>query len=243
MTIDFSPDGVTKRRFFFGHQSVGENILEGVASLKESHPDLSELRVVEAGRGEQVDGPAIYHAKIGRNRDVRSKLQHFEELMIEQGIGKRVDAALMKLCYVDISQDSDPDAIFAEYAGCIQRIKTQLPKVTIVHCTIPLTVNGPGFRRKVRNWIRGDLPNIHRSQYNRRLRREFAGEPLFDIAQIEATRPNGSLVAHRFQGSEYHTAWPGFTEGAGHLNTTGRLRLAEELLRSLAPAPGGKGKP
>ena len=163
--------------------------------------------------------------------------------MIKGGIGKRVDAALMKLCYVDVSQNSDPDAIFAEYAGSIQRIKSRLPSLTIVHCTIPLTVDGPGIRRKVRNWLRGDFPNIHRSRYNQRLRQEFAGELVFDIARIESTRPNNLLVAHRYRGKDYQTAWPGYTEGAGHLNATGSVRVALELLRVLAQVSPGEGNP
>lgn len=234
MNLDFDAAGVIGKRCFFGHQSVGANILEGVAHLKTLNPEISSLQIKEALSADQIEGPGIYHTKVGTNRDVPSKLSHFEELLIARGIGERVDVALLKLCYVDISEESDAESIFQRYASSVERIRAHLPQLVIVHSTIPLTVNGPGVRRKLRNWLRGDQPNINRFAYNQLLRSRFRNETVFDVALAECTHPNGSLVRYAYHSYEYETAFAAYISGAGHLNSAGARHVARAFLKTLA---------
>src|SRR5438105_8712607 len=59
-------NALANRRVFFGHQSVGANIVAGITDILSSHPEIP-IRVVES---KDLPGSVIagfYHAKIGRN--------------------------------------------------------------------------------------------------------------------------------------------------------------------------------
>jgi hypothetical protein len=84
---------------FFGHQSVGRNILDGISSIYADKgvapPTITEVRV----GSDEADG--FVHAAIGKNGDPIGKLAAFDSLL-RAGQAERTDVALMKLCYVDI---------------------------------------------------------------------------------------------------------------------------------------------
>ena len=54
------------RRVFFGHQSVGANLIEGIEDVLRSCPDLP-LRIVESNDPSAMAEPGLYHARIGEN--------------------------------------------------------------------------------------------------------------------------------------------------------------------------------
>src|SRR5687768_9629279 len=57
-------DVLARARIYFGHQSVGNNVLDGLAAL--ATKEGVELRILEAPAD---DGrPGIIHARIGQNR-------------------------------------------------------------------------------------------------------------------------------------------------------------------------------
>ena len=56
----------------------------------------------QAGHGRRFIG----HAFIGENEKPLLKIQDFDAKM-RSGIGQQVDVAMMKLCYVDITSDTD----------------------------------------------------------------------------------------------------------------------------------------
>lgn len=217
-------------RTFFGHQSVGQNILEAVKRL-------SPNEILDAQATTDFTRPAIYHAKIGSNRNIPSKFLAFEKLLIDNDIGSKVDIAVMKLCYVDITESTPVEEVFAQYCASVQRIQLRFPKLSLVHCTIPLTVPGRTLRKKLRNWLKGDGANIQRGEYNRRVLEKFDGSPIFDIARIESTRPDGSRLALSFRNQQYFAADPQYVDGSGHLNSVGAERVAREFLRILSFVP------
>src|SRR5688572_14278197 len=107
-------------RIYFGHQSVGANILDGIGALsQQSNSRLRSLRVVTMDDRLQLNDPAIYHSRIGTNRDIPSKLAAFENTLVEHGVGERVDVALMKLCYVDITATTDVNKVLDGYSAAI----------------------------------------------------------------------------------------------------------------------------
>src|SRR5215212_2127264 len=64
------------RRIFFGHQSVGADLLNGlVRVVRESGVPL---RISEWSTPDALDSPGLVHTLIGRNEDPDSKIRHFE---------------------------------------------------------------------------------------------------------------------------------------------------------------------
>jgi len=78
-------DALSGRRVFFGHQSVGANVLSGVRTVLADTPGV-RLELVEASDPGALDRPVLAHAFIGRNGDPMGKIDHFRSLL-ENGIG------------------------------------------------------------------------------------------------------------------------------------------------------------
>ena len=225
-------------RIFFGHQSVGGNVLEGVQEVLARRTDIP-LKVIEIRSAGEIGAPGLYHAAVGENGKPATKLAAFRTI-----VGESVDEgiALLKYCYVDIEADTDPAVLFAEYQQTVETLKAQRPDVKVVHVTLPL-VTDIGTLRYVAARARG-LPtgrerNLIRHQYNELLRKAYAGrEPIFDLARLESTNAAGEKVTVRFQGEAIPVLASEWTYDGGHLNEAGRRRMAEAFLVTLANAHG-----
>ena len=227
------------RRIYFAHQSVGGNILEGIERLRVAHATPG-FRVVEARDPSTVDGPALVHFLAGRNADPASKNADFLA-MLDARPAPDSGVALLKYCYLDMRADGDPATVFSEYKATVAAARARHPDLTIVHVTMPLTtVEGSGkalLKRLTGRMTSRDLAR-KRQQYNVLLRREYGGrEPIFDIAALESTRPDGARVAFRQGGETIYTLAPDYTDDGGHLNATGQQLVAGRLLAFLATLP------
>lgn len=224
-----------ERRIWFGHQSVGANIMEGVAevSAREGGPGL---RVVE---GDPGDGAGVFaHSPVGKNEFPGLKTDDFAA-RIEAGLGGHVDIAFHKYCYVDILDTTDVERVFGHYRDTMARLKSQYPNVTFVHVTAPLVRVQAGPRATFKKLL-GQPPgryasNFQRERFNQLLRAEYGGrEPLFDLAAVESTRPDGSRESIALGGRSGYALVPAYTDDGSHLNAAGRQRAAEALLALLA---------
>lgn len=221
------------KRVLFGHQSVGGNVLAGISEMAGS----GELPAVIEFEGGAPSEPGIHHFKVGRNGYPEDKLDAFAEML--NGLTVLPDAALMKFCYVDVNADTDPDRLFEAYRTRMAELKERHPDLRLVHVTLPLTADrGTLFhwRTALRgNDARSDRRlNSIRHRYNELLRAEYAGrEPVFDLARIESTRPDGSIAAVRYDGSTVPVLASEYTNDGGHLNAEGRRRAAAALLATL----------
>src|SRR5206468_6900440 len=115
------------------------------------------------------------------------------------GTGSRYDVALVKFCYVDINADTDAAALFDRYRVALNDLRAKNPRTVFVHATLPLTTVQTGPKAWVKQLLDrapyGTVENVRREQYNRLLRATYAGrEPMFDLARIESTAPDGKLV-------------------------------------------------
>jgi hypothetical protein len=232
------------RRIFFGHQSVGSNIMEGVAALAREDPSLG-IRVVDLAGAPAVAGGFFGHGKVGQNGQPAGKTDDFAS-KVDRDLAGRVDVALHKYCYIDIDDRSDASALFAHYRDTMAGLRRQHPEVTFVHVTAPLTHVQAGPKVLVKRLIGrapgGYLDNLRREQFNELMRREFAGrEPLFDLAAIEATRPDGSEERFAWKGQTGRALHPAYGSDGRHLNDEGRRRVAEELIVMLATLPEAAG--
>lgn len=229
---------ITQRRIFFGHQSVGGNLLDGVKQL--SAMASVPIRVFETPTANGVEANGLGHAFVARNGDPFQKLKSFEQAMGQQPTG--LDIALVKFCYVDITADTDVKALFARYRATIDGLKTKNPGTTFVHMTVPLTTVQGGFKGSLKKLIGrspyGAIENIRREEYNKLLRQAYRGrEPLFDLARVESTAPDGTAVTSEWKGSVAPAMAPAYTDDGGHLNAAGRLRTAREFVAILASIP------
>ncbi len=215
---------------FFGHQSVGLNIVEGIRDLEEAAggkvPQVRELASV----GARAEGPGLYHFRVGANGDPAGKIGDFGARSFDG-----VDIALMKLCYVDIDAATDVQGIMRQYSNEIRRLQSEYPATVFVHVTVPIVSDETGpkafAKRLLGRQRRGFGDNLQRERYNEMMRAEFGGtEPLFDLARLEATDRQGRVNERFLNGERYLSMNPAYTSDGGHLNDLGRRHVARALM-------------
>ena len=226
-----------QKRIYFGHQSVGDNIIEGMRELMVENSRI-RLNIVAINDDDQLQTGAFGHASIGQNGKPLEKMQDFAANLYE-GIGQKVDLAGMKLCYLDINSGSDPTVLFDHYKSMVAEVRNKFPNLTIIHFTAPLVKRQSGIKALIKKIIGKPLTgiddNIKRNEYNDLLRNEYEGSnALFDIARIESTYPDGRRSSFDKKGKTYYSLIPQYTYDDGHLNDSGRKTVAANLLIFLA---------
>jgi hypothetical protein len=223
-------------KVFFGHQSVGADIVRGIGELMAEEPRL-RLNMVSSAEPELIAGPAFVEAPIGQNRDPLSKSKAFATVL-DKGMGAQGGIALYKFCYIDIDATTDVDKLFSEYQSGIESIKERYPKIRIVHVTVPLTIVEVDVKTRIKYLLGRTTSreiNAQRNKFNSLLRRQYEGkDPIFDLEKIESTRPNGSRSVVMRGGQPVFTLARELTVDGGHLNHAGRRMAAKELLVVLA---------
>ena len=227
------------KRIFFGHQSVGGNIIEGVEDLLASSG--KQLNLIEAGVDADTAAPLpsnfLLHMPIGKNSEPKTKCDDFRR-MIDQELAGKVDVALLKFCYVDIDDNSDVDALFAYYRSVLDGLKARHPDITFIHVTAALRHSEGGFGVWIRETLgkpnRSKLANIKRNQFNDMLRETYAEDPIFDLAASESTYPDGRRETFEYDGKTSYGMIGAYTYDGGHLNEAGRQYVAAAFIQSIA---------
>jgi hypothetical protein len=195
---------------YFGHQSVGQNLMDGVDDLLAAVPAADRMArggISEAGTGVWAD------AGVDSNGHPLQKLDDFQSQMAS--LCGKVDIAFMKFCWADAGYigANGAQALFDAYKAKMDAIHAACPSATLVHVTMPITT--------------GDNTSIE--AYNALLRNHY-GTMLFDLATEESTKPDGS----RAMSGGVPVLFADYASDSGHLNTTGRDRIAAELIAFLA---------
>ena len=222
---------------FFGHQSVGYNILDGIKDIYDGS-DGVRINISETYSIEEAAKPVFAHGRIGKNGDPIGKIDAFTEY-VEGGIGDEAQITFMKFCYVDFGPDTDYEALFQHYRNTMTRLREQFPKTTFIHLTVPLVTRETGIKATAKKLLgrslSGTEDNLVRMRYNDELKKEYQGkEPVFDIAGIESTFPNGERNVFSLDGEKYYALIPEYTTDGGHLNEKGRRVVAARLVQLLA---------
>ena len=237
---DAQIEKLSRQTIFFGHQSVGADIVQGVRELMAEDPRL-QLKLVHSSDPELVMGPALIDASIGENRKPESKNHAFAAIMAK-GIGQRGGIAVFKYCYIDIDASTDVPKMFAAYRQTIDDVKRAYPHLTIVHITVPLTVIEHDWKTQLRVLLGRitdrDL-NAKRNQYNKLLKERYSEtDPLFDLATVESTRADGSRTVVSAGKEKVYYLAPELTYDGGHLNAIGRRLAAQQFLITIAKVTG-----
>jgi hypothetical protein len=227
-----------RTRVFFGHQSVGMNVLDALPGLYSEH-GLSAPPIQQGSVRKGSDGGFVTHAYIGENEKPLDKIRDFDA-KLRGGLADQVDVALMKFCYIDIRDDTDVDALFATYRDTLAALERDFPRVTFVKVTVPLTTDaGLSARLKARlgRDVRfGQAENVARERLNQLIRRQYAGDHLFDLAAAESTTSDGMRATGWLGGQAYHTLLDDYASDEGHLNATGARRVAAVWVKAVAQA-------
>lgn len=234
-----------RRKVFFGHQSVGMNVIGGIPGVfaAQGLPAPAIVQVAADGGQQTLPGGedgVLAHAYIGQNGEPVQKLRDFDA-MIRGGLAQQIDVALMKLCYVDVTSGTDVDALFREYRTTMAAVEHDFPAVTFIHVTTPLTTE-PGIKATIKRLLgRPDssrADNVARERLNRLMRQEYGSDRLFDLAAVESTAPDGTRVSGSFEGQDYFALYNGYAADNGHLNNVGSQLAAARLLGLVANLAG-----
>lgn len=236
---------LASRRIFFGHQSVGRDILDGVELVLEQHPSIA-LHVRQAsGNPASIEGPGVFEAAVGQNRHPKSKSAAFLDAL-SGGFGDEPGAiATYKFCYIDVNDETDPETMFADYSATIDEVRRRHPALRIIHFTLPLKAAPSGLKERIRSALGRSSEtrrNHIRNRYNELLRAAYnRSDPIFDLALLESTRRDGSRAHSRYQGRDVYMLAPEYTYDGGHLNEEGKRYIAERFLVFLARLDAGQG--
>lgn len=225
-----------QKRVVFGHQSVGANILSGVEILAKR--DGIDLPIREQ-RGQPASA-GITHFNVGRNEDPLGKIRDFVAAM-ESGGADGADAALLKLCYIDFSADTDARQVAEAYITNLDTLAAKYPSTRFVAVTAPLATVQTGPKAWIKRLLGKQpaqyLENARRAEFNQLLRSHFRDEGrLFDLARLESA-PNGTPTVVRVGDRDVEALDPGLTSDGGHLNARGQELMAQELLVFLGNLP------
>ena len=230
-------DSLANKKIYFGHQSVGYNIIDGIKDIIKEIPEI-ELNIVERKDANSFDYPIFAHSTVGKNREPLTKLNDFRNI-IEKGVGDKVDYAFIKFCYIDIEQGTDLDGLFEHYLNTFSSLKKQYPNIKFIHFTIPLQQANSRFKvilkKLVGKPLVGEGKNIKRNIFNQKLVDKYSDKGMvFDLARFESTYTDGKRQFFKSGKQRYFSLVPEYTDDGGHLNVNGRKIIAGQLMKFLA---------
>ncbi|MCE5314414.1 MAG: hypothetical protein ABFD49_11765 [Armatimonadota bacterium] len=211
-------DSVGHQKWFFTHASVGGNMISGMTDLHNQDATRYQLTVssVSYSNMQASDPPSsaalgcIYECNRG-NPGWSSKFTIFDNSVRLAGwCYPNVDFCMDKLCYID--QDASAD----DYISSMSALEALSPTTIFVYTTMPLMTSS-------------DSSNVLRNQYNEAVRTYCSTNKklLLDIADIEAYDPNGVEQTFQYNSATWQKLYSGYTSDGGHLNSTGRQRVAK----------------
>lgn len=224
------------QKVYFGHQSVGNNIVDGVQQWEEeTGMDLS----MELSRDfASVSQISFVHFMVGTNRDPRGKVDDFVTL-VDQIPEQENAIAFFKFCFADFHESTDVDDLFVYFREKMLYLKDKHTNIHFLVSTVPAMAVQKGWRALAKKVLGrapyGYLQNIKLFEFNRKILSEFDGIlPVFDLAGIEVTRPDGTMETYRYKGSDYPCMPDYYASDYGHLNDFGAKTVSYNLLAFLA---------
>jgi len=222
---------IANSKIFFGHQSVGGNILNGLKQIDKEN----RINLIIKDDINNLPESFFLHFKIGENENPQSKCDDFVGII--DLIHNNIDYAFMKFCYIDINRNSDVEVLFEYYKSTMDSLINKYPRISFLHITSPLRFNAKGFGVWFRELLgrpnNSKLDNVKRNEYNYLLQNYYPKEKVFDLAGAQSTYPNGDQEFFTFNGKKYYSLIKEYTNDGGHLNVLGSNLVAKELINVL----------
>jgi len=235
---------VRQGRILFSHHSVGANIISGMKRLDTDIGGAGHLRLANLEAAISSKGPMLIDFTGGKNQEPKTKIDAFAAT-IRDNSNLKPDLAFMKFCYVDFNPQTDVDELFRYYSRTILTLKHEHPEIQFAHVTVPLTTTPTDLKHRIFRFIGKevweDMANVKRTEFSRRIKETFGSDPVFELAQVEATAPDGSLSTFSQNGQSYISLYSGYAEDDGHLNIVGQKIAGEAAIRFMAKALKGSG--
>lgn len=226
---------LAQKNIFFGHQSVGQNIIEGLGLVMKAEPSIG-LNIEETADPAAFSGPIFAHFPIGHNRDPKGKIDDFRRLL-ESGIGRVADIAFFKFCFVDVDRKTDIGELLDHYERTIADLTAEFPQLTVIAVTVPLTNHSPGIKARIKRLLgRGPAvkeDNVQRNLANTRIRQKY-GTAVWDLSKAEAVTDTERQVSFSDGRNAHPLLNPAYSKDGGHLNAVGSQAVACSLLVYLA---------
>lgn len=234
-------DFLKKKNIYFGHMSVGFNIIDGIRDILSENPTV-RLNVTELKSPPQIPLNGFCHAAIGYNTKPLEKIRSFQSQMM--GLESAPDIAFMKFCYVDFNAGTDVQSIFDTYQGLVTELQNTFPDTVFMHCTVPLTSGPLTAKHKIKEMLKKCLgkptsidDNSVRMKFNELISQTYQPESIIDLAQFESTTPEGVRFFRTKNGVKVPFLYNAYSFDGGHLNESGRKRVAEQMLIQLGNCP------
>lgn len=227
---------LANKKIYFGHQSIGTNIIDGIVSLSKVNTD-DRLSFNKINQDTNFEKSEFFHSFIGKNETPESKISDFKDNINSRFKGN-LDIAFMKFCYIDIDPYTDIEKLFENYQHAMNRLKKQYPNILFFHFTVPLKSlqQGPKawLKRLLGKPVVGYEDNSNREKYNNMMRKVYSNEgSLFDLAEIESTYPSGERAYSDMEGKHIPHLVSEYTDDGSHLNANGQLVVATRLIEFL----------
>ena len=71
---------LSQKKIYFGHQSVGFNIIDGIEDLIKLNPEI-KLNIVETSSPADLKKGVFAHSRVGKNVDPESKTDEFVKII------------------------------------------------------------------------------------------------------------------------------------------------------------------
>jgi hypothetical protein len=230
-------DVLNHRTVLFGHQSVGQNILDGLSMIDEPAAQRPNIQLAAAPLVQPLQH-GITHFTFGQNGDPAAKVKKLVDVFSAIA-GPGPDIALIKFCYADFSVESNVDAVLREYLDSMRELESAHPSTLFIYTTVPLTALRSDLKGRIKMWLglisSGQEENVVRNHFNNLLRAEVGiSGRLFDIAALESTRPDGAKQIFNSKGEMFESLVPAYTTDGGHLSKLGQRVISEQFLLFLA---------
>lgn len=211
---------------YFGHQSVGINIIDGLKSLIIKNNDLNFIKIISHKEYLSLKIPEndssfyFIHSFIGENGFPETKLEDFQNKLDTL---TSINAAFLKFCFVDIDRNTDVNVLYNNYINKIKYLEGKHNNIKFVYFTIPVTAKRNYFVLLAKTILGRPDYSYKRNQINKLLR-ETDNINLFDLAYLETNSEN-----YKKENIKEHLLKE-YASDAGHLNSIGSEKVALELL-------------
>lgn len=235
-------DMISQKRIYWGHRSIGSNIINGIRDLVQKYPQI-KVKISRPEDGIRADEGCVIHYRVGQQASPETIALDFMALS-DTAVQRDIDFVLAG--FTPFYGEKDMDGILSDYKAAVGFLKKKYPDTIFIHETFPLLHSETTWKTRIKKILGRSgtweyARNIRINEFNKRLREAYLDkEPFFDIAKIQSTLPDGSRSVFTLAGERYYHMVRDYTYDNYHLNEKGREIVARHLLSLLVSLTGGQ---